>query len=268
MPSEKRTSGEREISPLFARDKLFGKHNLRPVHLECHATLGWVLGNAFANDRKVRAYAVIGAILPDIDAIPYIFGPYYYGLLHHTFGHNIFLALLFAAYGWWRFKSWKIATLGAAVFASHLLTDAWLSNWSLYLFWPLSQRGYLPENSLELGSPVNTWLVYSTPLFLALVALIWKRTPLEWISPQLDRLFISFFQKKSSHCSLCAQPSNLHCQICLQPLCAKHSVIRKGWSLLCPVCSTPPNNPPAPASLATRPTDDPEAPARPISPAG
>lgn len=207
------------------------------MHIEAHAALGWVLGNAFGSDRKVRAYATIGAVLPDIDAIPYIFGPFYYGLLHHTFGHNIFLGVLFALYGRRRFKSWKVASLGAAVFTSHLITDAWLSNWPLYLFWPFSERGYLPANSLELSSPVNTWLVYSTPLILALVALIWKRTPLEWVHPRLDQLFISFFQKKLFACATCQHPANLHCDQCAQSICPRHSQFFKGWRILCPKCA-------------------------------
>ena len=42
------------------------------MHIECHATLGWLIGNVLAKDRTLRNYAVVGAILPDIDAIPYV----------------------------------------------------------------------------------------------------------------------------------------------------------------------------------------------------
>ena len=33
------------------------------MHLECHATLGWVLGNALGSSRQVRIFAVAGSIL-------------------------------------------------------------------------------------------------------------------------------------------------------------------------------------------------------------
>ncbi|MDB6036473.1 MAG: hypothetical protein JWM99_314 [Verrucomicrobiales bacterium] len=58
------------------------------MHLECHATLGWLLGNLWGGDRKIRNYAVLGSILPDVDALSYIFGPYYYGMVHCNRGAN------------------------------------------------------------------------------------------------------------------------------------------------------------------------------------
>ena len=61
------------------------------MHLEPHAALGWAIGNLGGADRQLRRYCVLGAILPDIDALSYIFGPQAYGRWHHTFGHNVFL---------------------------------------------------------------------------------------------------------------------------------------------------------------------------------
>ena len=111
------------------------------MHLECHAALGWLIANAGGGDRRLRNYTVIGAVLPDIDAAPYVLGPYYYGLYHHTFGHNVFLWLLWALGGALACRSWKAGLLGLVAFGSHLLTDAYLSNWLLYLFWPFSRKG-------------------------------------------------------------------------------------------------------------------------------
>lgn len=206
------------------------------MHLECHATLGWVIANLGANDsRRLRGLILLAAVLPDIDAIPYIFGPLYYGLLHHTFGHNIFLGIALALYSWRRFRVWKAPLLIALSFAGHLVTDAWFSNWPLYLFWPLSSKGYLPRGSLELDHPLNTLLVYLVPLVLLLAALLWRRTPLEWIHPKLDALFISFFQRKPYPCATCHQPANLHCENCGKVICPKHASLRK-WRLSCPAC--------------------------------
>ncbi|HTL17922.1 MAG TPA: hypothetical protein VL793_11840 [Patescibacteria group bacterium] len=39
-----------------------------------------MLGNWWGGDQKIRNYAVLGSILPDIDALPYVFEPYYYWL--------------------------------------------------------------------------------------------------------------------------------------------------------------------------------------------
>jgi membrane-bound metal-dependent hydrolase YbcI (DUF457 family) len=206
------------------------------MHLECHAILGWLIANVGANDRRIRNYAAIGAVLPDIDALPYVISPLYYGLYHHTFGHNVFLWVLWTGFGWIRFRSWKAALLGFVAFGSHLLSDAFLSNWQLYLFWPFSRRGYLPAHSLELSSPVNTYLVYSIPLVLLIAALIWKRTPLEWINPKLDALFLSCFRRKTAQCFACGRAANLTCENCARPLCPTHVNVSFRWLLLCSDC--------------------------------
>jgi inner membrane protein len=206
------------------------------MHLECHAVLGWILGNVSKGDRKLRNYATIGAILPDIDAIPYVFGPYYFGLFHHTFGHNLFLLMAFALYGRARFKTWRAAILGGAAVGSHFITDAYLSNWPLYLLWPFSEKGYLPATSLELASPVNTRLLYSIPLVLLACALIWKRTPFEWIHPALDDLVLGFFRKKNLACANCQRPANMTCDSCRKALCPRHINVRKGWRIACSDC--------------------------------
>src|SRR5688572_26325285 len=101
------------------------------MHLECHAVLGWAIANLGAGgtgdqERRIRNYTVVSAILPDIDAAPYLFGAYYYGLYHHTFGHNVFLWALWSLWGVWRFKSWRAGLLGFVAFGSHLLTDAFM----------------------------------------------------------------------------------------------------------------------------------------------
>jgi hypothetical protein len=210
------------------------------MHLECHAALGWLIANAGGGQRPVRNYVVISAILPDIDALPYLFGPDYYAVYHHTFGHNIFLWFLWSAWGVKRFRSWRAGLLGFIAFGSHLLTDAFLSNWSLYLFWPFSRKGFLPAHSLELSSPVNTYLLYSTPLWLLAAALIWKRTPLEWISPKLDHLFISFFRRKHAQCYFCDRGANLECGTCHQPICPRHLTVTSKWQMRCPSCRKSP----------------------------
>ncbi len=206
------------------------------MHLECHAVLGWLIANAGSEDRRVRSYTVISAVLPDIDALPYLLGPYYYGLYHHTFGHNIFLWLAWSAWGGLHFRSWRAGLLGWIAFGSHLLTDAYLSNWFLYLLWPLSRRGFLPAHSLELSSPVNTYLLYSTPLWIALAAFVWKRTPLEWIHPQLDQLVVSFFRKKQAKCSICERGANWVCETCQHPICPRHLHLGRAWKVQCGDC--------------------------------
>lgn len=120
--------------------------------------------------------------------------------------------------------------------ASHLWTDYYLSGWPMYLGWPFSNRGYEAANSVQLGSPINTGLVYAIPVVLAVVALVCKRTPLEFISPRLDQFFLAWFMRKRLSCATCGKPGNLACDACGAAVCPRHGILRKGWRLLCPAC--------------------------------
>src|SRR5690242_12731004 len=105
-------------------------------------------------DRQLRKWCVAGAILPDIDAIPFVFGAQAYGRWHHTFGHNVWLGVLFVAWVTYKCRSRRALLLSFLSFGSHLLTDAQLSGWPLQLFWPLSGAGYLFPRAVGLNSPI------------------------------------------------------------------------------------------------------------------
>jgi membrane-bound metal-dependent hydrolase YbcI (DUF457 family) len=207
------------------------------VHLEPHAALGWAIGNVGGADRDLRKWCVIGAVLPDIDAAPYLFGAEAYARWHHTFGHNVFFWALFVGYVTYRFRSLRAFLLSFLSFGSHLLTDAKLSGWDLYLFWPLSHEGYRFPRSFGLEAPINTQLVYYSFVAIALLALIYRRTPIDLFSPKLDQLLISTFRKKTSTCAMCGKSCNQTCSECQRPVCFRHASVTKGISVLCSDCS-------------------------------
>jgi hypothetical protein len=207
------------------------------VHFEAHATLGWAIGNLGGGDRRLRNYCVLGAILPDIDATPYLFGPQAYGDWHHTFGHNVFLWAAFGAWVTWKSRSWRAAILGGLSFGSHLLTDAQLSGWVLYLFWPLSSEGYLFPGAVGLDAPINYWLVYLSPVVVVILAVLFKRTPVDIVSPALDRMIIAFFREKRLGCGSCSRKCNQLCDNCGTATCIRHANITRRFRLLCPICS-------------------------------
>lgn len=86
------------------------------MHFEPHAALGWAIGNVGGVDRQLRKWCVVGAILPDIDAAPYVFGPEAYGHWHHTFGHNVFLWILFSGWVTWKCRSMRALVLSFLAF--------------------------------------------------------------------------------------------------------------------------------------------------------
>jgi len=181
------------------------------MHLEPHAALGGAIGNVCGADRELRKWCVIGAILPDIDAVPYIFGAEAYGRWHHTFGHNVFLWAFFVAFVTCRCRSLRALLLSFLSFGSHLITDAKLSGWDLYLFWPLSREGYQFARSVGLEAPINTHLVYYSFVAVALLAMFCRRTPIDLFSPKLDQLLISTFRKKTKKCAVCGNKCNQTC---------------------------------------------------------
>ncbi len=202
---------------------------------QAHAGLGWVVGvSAPTTDRRLRVWCAAAALLPDVDALSILLGKQHYDYWHHTFGHNVFLGSVVAAAAAWSFRGRRHASrlwataLVAACFASHLLTDARLSGWELYLFWPFSRTGYEFKPNLQLGHPINFVLVYVL-MVLPWVLAFWRGvTPLEIVSPRLDRIVTNFFRKRALECAACGRPCNNRCDACQKPTCMRHG--RIGWT--------------------------------------
>jgi hypothetical protein len=128
-------------------------------------------------------------------------------------------------------------TLVAVCWASHILTDMKLSGWEVYLYWPFSERGYGFQPIWALGHPLNLWLAYIF-MILPWVLAPWKGvTPLELISPRLDRILLNAFRKKTWDCATCLAPCNNECDTCAKPACMKHGRINWRFRITCPACA-------------------------------
>jgi hypothetical protein len=210
---------------------------------QAHAGLGWVVGVvAPTSDRRLRVWCTAAAILPDVDALSHLLSKEQYDYWHHTFGHNVFLGALTAAVALWHFRARPIGSrlwatfLVAACFASHLLTDMKLSGWELYLLWPFSHVGYEFQPNLQLGHPINMVLVYVLMVLPWLLAFWRGVTPLEILSPRLDRLVTNLFRAKPLSCVSCERSCNNRCYRCEAPVCSRHGRIGLTFRLACPKC--------------------------------
>lgn len=217
------------------------------MHLESHAGLGWLLGNvAPGTDRRLRGWAVAAAVLPDVDAVAYLFGPEAYGRYHHTFGHNVFLGLAVAAAaalhhrGAGARRALVAASLVAVAFATHLLTDMKLSAYAVHLLWPVSDRGFEFVPNLGLGAPVNTFLAYASFATAALIAFLLRRTPLELVSGRLDARVVRALSPRRLACAECGAPASDSCDACGRASCARHGRIGRGFRLSCAACAVLP----------------------------
>ncbi len=209
-----------------------------------HAGLGWVIGVASpTTDRRLRIWCTAAAILPDLDALTMLAGDSVSSRLHHAFGHNIFtgeLCVLAAAWAFRKYpaRAWISAMVFVALsFASHLLADMKLSGRELPLFCPLSARGVQFHPNLPSGHWIN--IVLAVGLMIVPWALApWKGlTPLDLLSPRLDRLFLNLFRPRRRACSSCGRPCNNRCDGCTRPVCLRHG--RLGWRfrVRCPSCA-------------------------------
>jgi hypothetical protein len=210
------------------------------MHSEAHASLGWIIANAAPLDRRARNWCVLASVVPDLDAVPIIFGIDQYAKWHHTFGHNIFFCFIFSALAAWHCHSMRSFWFILAAFASHLVTDAYFSGWCLYLFWPFSHWGYLPDWHVGLGHPLNLGFIYAGFLAAVFIAVLRKRTPLNIFSTKLDALLISLFSKKKLVCHICGRGGNCRCAECHDPVCSRHASLQRNFNVLCPECRVKP----------------------------
>jgi membrane-bound metal-dependent hydrolase YbcI (DUF457 family) len=198
--------------------------------------LGWAIGNIVPGDSRLRRWATVAAVVPDVDGIPIVFGVRYYAEYHHTFGHNVFFLLGMSAVTAKVLRSWKAGLVVFACIASHLLTDAYFTGSGLYLFWPFSWQPYTFPGGYSLSDPINIQLFYVGLFLVLLVALIYRRTPIELFSPGLDRLLMSVFRPRTLDCQSCGKKANQTCARCGQALCWAHARVERGFQIVCSAC--------------------------------
>jgi len=211
---------------------------------QTHAGLGWVIGAiAPSSDRRLRAWCTAAAVLPDFDAAAMLWGIDSYVRWHHKPGHNVFVGAICVILAMLHFrqrpwKQWVTAVVLVAIcWASHILTDMKMSGWEVYLFWPFSERPSSFSPMWSLGHPVNTWLAY---IFMTLpwVLALWRPvTPLELISPRLDRIFLNAFRKRTSSCGTCGRPCNQTCDRCGGATCMKDGNLDWRFRITCRPCA-------------------------------
>lgn len=207
------------------------------MHPEAHAMVGWAIGNLPGASPQIRRYCTLGAILPDIDGLGFFISSGAYDAYHHTVGHNIFFAVLFAGFMAWRCRSWWAMILGALSIGSHLIADAGLSGWPVFLFYPVSGQAFFLPHSVGLSHPINIQLIYVGYVIVLVLALLCKRTPLELVSPRLDRLVTAILRARPHKCYQCGAGANLECDLCGKPVCLWHAKLTRSLEVECPACS-------------------------------
>ncbi len=171
------------------------------MHIQTHIMAGWCSANLLPGlNKRERLFAMIAAVVPDVDGLSILGGRDAYWNWHHRAGHNlgfcIVACLVLAVFSSSKVKSFL---LYVAQFHLHLLMDVLGSGpgWGIYYFWPFSGR-YLDNSNVswEFYSWQN--ITIAATLFVGVLGIVfWKgRTPLEAIMPRLDRQLVGWITRR------------------------------------------------------------------------
>src|SRR5688572_23358884 len=94
------------------------------------AGLGWLVGLAApGSDRRLRAWCVLAALLPEADTLAFLGGAKAQAVFRYGFTHNVFFAALLLGAAIWFFRGeparrlFTALLLGVVSFALHLAAD-------------------------------------------------------------------------------------------------------------------------------------------------
>jgi hypothetical protein len=211
------------------------------MQLESHLAVGWLMGNLVGGaDRRFRGLVAFSALAPDLDGVPYLFGPDAYSASHHVYGHNVFFGLLvmvactlLVPRGWRA----KMALLSALGFASHWVGDYYFSGWPLMTWWPLSRDEVMHRPRIGLDHPINHALSYASLTFFVVSTFFWKRTIFEPVWPAMDRLLVGLTRPRTLRCATCQRRTAQQCARCGVAVCLRHGRITRRWLVSCAACS-------------------------------
>lgn len=159
------------------------------MHIPTHILSGWCVGNCFRIGPRERLFCMIAAAAADIDGLGILFGEEMYWRFHHSLGHNVFYgAMLAGAMAIWSARPYLCFVLYLVLFHLHLLMDFFGSGigWKIHYLWPLLMQGWKTNLAWNLSAWPNYLAFLILLLWTALIALRYRRTPLELIAPRLN----------------------------------------------------------------------------------
>jgi len=170
-----------------------GEGEYPAMHIPTHILSGWCLANCFTLTARERFLAMAAASLADLDGISRIFGEETYWDYHHVVGHGLLFAavmtIIFTAFSTHRLKA---ALLYFALTHVHLVLDYFGSgpNWPIHYLWPLDMGTVISDRAWPLSSWQNVTAAGVLLLWTLWIARRKGRTPVEWITPDLDRRLV------------------------------------------------------------------------------
>jgi hypothetical protein len=155
---------------------------------------GWCVANLFKLTARERVFCMAAASAADVDGISYLFGQAAYWDWHHVAGHNLAFAIVsstfLTVFSTHRLKSFILYVLLAH---AHLLLDYFGSgpNWPIRYLWPFVRGSIKNPHAWEFFSWQNITAAAVLLAWTILIAIREGRTPVELLTPELDRRMVA-----------------------------------------------------------------------------
>jgi hypothetical protein len=204
-----------------------------------HLVTAWVIAIIFSSKLKDRRIIVLCGIIPDIDGVFILFSTELFIRYHHGFGHSYIFGIpliLILSY----FSSEKLKTILFSIisFSSHLILDIIGTDWAINPLYPFFYH------DLKISHLISTQTIYLliNPIYaiiiliiMALITIERERSPMEFISVKLDKIFSGFFVYPMKYkCKICNKRASYFCEVCNQYFCARH--VTKYFATRCKDC--------------------------------
>ncbi len=207
-----------------------------------HLQYGWWFAHWGEFRRPERAAIALAGVAPDLDSLSLLVGGdashRYHHILLHNVGATLAAVALAIAVFWRRPRLW--ALVGFA-FAMHVVEDYVTVGWDQLPLEPFN------ATVVNLSRQLPNWLVQDvfqvTAMLFILVMTVWiylrqQRTPLEIISPALDRLLLNYAVLPwKNRCACCGRRAHFRCDHCALDFCASHSRVGRNLKVRCGACA-------------------------------
>jgi hypothetical protein len=171
------------------------------MHPVTHVLAGWCAGNLLTLTPKERALCIVASLLPDIDVLSLIAGVPAYHAYHHVLAHGLTFGLVATLATTWLTRcSPKASAMFFALFRLHLVMDLFGSGpgWGIAYLWPWSDRMIYSSHAWSFSGGQNWVAFLLVAAWNVVIALVYRRTPLEWLASRLDALAVNILKKKSN----------------------------------------------------------------------
>ncbi len=210
-----------------------------------HLQYGWWFAHWGGFGRRERAVIALAGAGPDLDGLSLLAGGDTFHCYHHILFHNIgatLAVLVLAGVFFWRKPLvWLLVTFA---FAMHVVEDYVTVGWDQPPWQPFS------ASVVNLSHHLPNWMVQGVFQVCAMVFIlgmtVWiylhhHRTPLEIISPAVDRILVNYAVLPwRNRCPVCGHRAHFRCDGCSRTFCSAHGSISGFLKVRCPECAAQP----------------------------